>query len=71
MELPQKLREFQIMVLYYQHKSKIDINLVFQIVSDIRNHILKKYNGTLSVYELTEKCIEYIDYLIDNKSKEP
>ena len=71
--LPIKLQEFQKILKYLRNVLQCDLddNLYIE-VKNIRDHIINlDRNKQLSIYDITNKCIEFINNKYMNKIEEP
>ena len=71
--LPIKLQEFQKILKYLKNVLQCDLddNLYIE-VKNIRDHIISlDRNKQLSIYDITNKCIEFINNKYMNKIEEP
>jgi hypothetical protein len=73
-QLPIKLQEFQRIVIYLKNKlnkSNIDDN-VFELAKKIREEIIYvNRQNELTVYDITDRCFEYINNTYMNHCEEP
>jgi hypothetical protein len=71
--VPIKIQEFQKIVTHLKKILKVNFNEnIFILAKDIREHIISlDKNHQLSIYEITNNCIKYIDDNYINKSDEP
>jgi hypothetical protein len=71
--LPIKLQEFQKIVKHLKNISNINLDdNIFILAKNIRNHIISlDINNKLSVYDITYRCIRYINDFYMNKQEEP
>ena len=71
--VPIKLQEFKKIVMHL--KKILHTNFsenIFILAKDIRNHIISlDTNNELSIYEITYKCIAYINNIYMNRLEEP
>ena len=71
--LPVKLREFQKIIKHLQNTLNVELdNNIFIMATNIRDYIISlDTNNELSIYAITNLCIEYINDLYMNKQSEP
>ena len=71
--LPIKLLEFQKIVKHLQNILNIDLDdNIFVLAKNIRDHIISlDIDNQLSVYDITYRCILYINDRYMNKIDEP
>ena len=73
-QLPVKLLEFQKIVIYLKNKlNKPNIdNDIFQLAKNIRDEIIYlNRNKDLSIYDITNECIDHINNNYMNHYTEP
>lgn len=73
-QLPLKLQEFQKIVIYLKkilNKPNIDDD-IFELAKKIRDEIIYlNRDNHISIYDITNKCIDYINNNYLNHSVEP
>ena len=69
--LPLRLQELKKIVLHLQDLQQTELNdNTFILAKNIREYIININNNQLSVYDITNECIKYINILYMN-SPEP